>query len=156
MYSKFFSILFTIILSVLFAGCNIFSPETNTKDTKKPGAQNRIYSVQTIGGMSVEDFIEKNENADNWDCPLEIELYNSQPDTLFEGQVKLYTLGWLEISECAMENSFIVDTNDKLGPVEFIVFYNPEITETHMEGMYALAGPAIDSFLIEFTAVLKE
>ena len=115
----------------------------------------RIYTVKTIHEMSVKDFIEEYYKADMWDCPLEIELYNSQPDSAFEGWVELFLLGWLEIRNCTEENCFLVDTKGKLVAVESIVFGNLEITETNMKGMYVFSGPTIDALPIEFTATRK-
>jgi len=49
-----------------------------------------------------------------------------------------------------------VDTDGKLGPVEFIVFSNLNISEKNMTGWFGCGGAIIDDLAYIFTAVWEK
>ena len=117
------------------------------------------YIVDTIHGLSVEDFSKK---IGDYDLPLAImltdyQLYPEVDYSNFEGSVKLVRLGWQIINNysdyAGKKNSFYIYTKGKLDPVEHISFYIMEINETNMRGIYTCTGPTIDTPSYEFTAI---
>lgn len=115
------------------------------------------YSVKTIFNMDIAEFTERNSSEDSvytFDWPLEIKLEDYKPGGMFKGSVMLANLGWIEVDTTInnAEKQFIVRTENKLGPVEFIVFTDLKITSDSLVGNFTNAGPTIDTGYISFTA----
>ncbi len=130
----------TLILSISFIFLQecIFEPKDEHADA---------FIVVTIGGIPVE-----NISWENFDWPLEIKLTNDLRDSTFTGEVKLAKLGWIPIDNCTEPCCFLINIEGKLGPVEFIAFYDISIDGDNMQGFFANAGSTIDTPSYPFTA----
>lgn len=112
--------------------------------------------METIAGISVEEYAARFEGWEtmDFDWPLVIDLESGVIDTVYQGWVKLARLGWTSIDRsCAESNCFLLDTKDKLGPVEFVVFANLDISLEQIIGTFNPAGPTLDTIPIPFTAL---
>ena len=143
--------IYTVLISVLGLsswGCK----QPTCEDTH----ENPFYIVKTIAGISVEKYAARFEGWEtmDFDWPLVIDLENDVIDTVYQGWVKLARLGWTSIDRsCTEPNCFLLDTKDKLGPVEFIVFVNLDISPEQIIGTFDPAGPTLDTIPIPFTAL---
>jgi len=148
---------------IIVNGCKT-NPFNNKADDQNNSFtdQKRTYLVKTIYFDPEKIFtVEEVANDPYWfmEYPLEIEFENYRPDVPINrltGRVKLSTLGWTKIdTNHTATNSFKVRTIGKLGPVESIDFGSLDITEQNMKGLYYNAGPELDYYGINFTAVRK-
>jgi hypothetical protein len=143
-------LIFRVLISVL--GLSLWGCAQSTCEETY---ENPIYIVKTITGISVEDFAAREEwKTMNFDWPLVIDLESDAIDTVYQGWVKLARLGWTPIDRsCTEPNCFLLDTKDKLGPVEFIVFGDLDISLEQIIGTFDPAGPTLDTEPIPFTAL---
>ena len=85
MQTPYFKILSIFCFVGILCHCKIFT---------SPVVNERYYVVQTIYGLSIEEFA---NNYNVYDYPLIIKLKIIQADTTYKGSVKLAKVGWLKI-----------------------------------------------------------
>jgi hypothetical protein len=138
-----------ILLMLFFASC-IWC----CKNSISPVDDERLYVIETIQGLTVEEFTNR-YNVHEW--PLAFKIKIIPADTTYHGSANLAKLGWLQIKNwekyTGNDSSFYVDTKGKLGPVEYIDFLRLEITYNEMKGLFQCAGPTIDTGAHYFRAV---
>ncbi len=140
--------LFILILGLTVLGLK--SCLTESDPTEPADEPICTFIVVTIDGILVE-----NITWELFDWPLEIKLTNDLSDSTFTGEVKLAKFGWNPIRNCTKPCMFVIDidTLGKLGPVEFIAFYDISIDSDIMQGSFANAGPTLDTGVSSFIAV---
>ncbi|MFC1547196.1 hypothetical protein ACFL5M_01590 [Candidatus Neomarinimicrobiota bacterium] len=113
------------------------------------------YLVTTLDGITTEQFAETVADYTFFDWPLEIELTStSLNSSSYVGRVRLAKLGWTPIDRnCTEFDCFLLDTKEKLGPVEFIVFAHLDISSDQIVGTFDPSGPTLDTTPIPFIAL---
>ena len=147
MYCKFTLICF-FVLGAVFLYC---------KDLTSPEYAEKIYIVQTIYGMSVDEFA---QNIDDYCYSLKIKFTNYPKDYNFEGAVYLVNSGWQEIVNyeeyTGNTNGFYIDVKGKLEGAYFVSFLDLKITTSTINGNFCCTGPTIDTTGYDFTAVISK
>ena len=155
MRNKISYIIYLIYFSLNFAGCGIFSPESDY-----------LFTVLTVKGLPVSSVDFSNSMGD---FPLELELedyiFNEKR---YKGSVKFSKIGRQQIKErysTGFNKGFVVGTSGKLEYVTDIGFDIDELTHEiagkkqyiFMEGRFGFYGPTIDSpgNINSFVAVAK-
>ena len=138
-----------ILTGLVISDCGILSTDSTY-----------VFKVVRIGGHNIEDIDLTNlrESGEPDELPLEIKLENYEMGSRsYEGSVKLAILGWEKIEKnlSGLLNGFTINTEGRLGPVEFLIFSKLEIKKNEMKGLYCRGGPLLDTTPMEFRAVRK-
>lgn len=111
----------------------------------------QVFVVETIEDLSIEEFKQK---VGSCDYPIELNIY--QRNGLFRGSVLFEKMGEVEIdTSCNQDRCFLINTDNRLENVTFIVFSNLEYTDTTLLGLYSCGSQLGDNPAHKFVAKKK-
>ncbi len=111
----------------------------------------QVFVVETIEDLSIEEFKQK---VGSCDYPIELNIY--QRNGLFRGSVLFEKMGEVEIdTACNQDSCFLINTDNRLENVTFIVFNNLEYTDTTLLGLYSCGSQLGDNPAHKFVAKKK-
>lgn len=140
------------LIAVLTGICFVMAFQSCNKGRENPLRDGGItYVVETIGKANIS----QGEKPFMREWPVEIWLSHYPPEEVFKGDVRLSSLGWLEITGQG-NDWFALDVTEILEPFDSMSFTSVVITPDSLIGHVGLGGRLIDTASFDFKAVIKK